>query len=245
LIRILDFEVDVMAVGKDGRNVLHHLMDNPDIEQDTILQFLDREPENCKLLIKQRDNEGFTPIHSALRVLRPEVCEKLLELGAQILEPDPTGATVLHRIAAQYLNKNRISRSHHLSQENPPEYYSSALRIFRKYLSLGGSINARDNTGSPPLFLYLSSKFYYKTGTHVEKFADLFPDNSAVDFQATNKEGETALHIISKVGGKETFEFMMKKGLDPLQEDAKGRTALDVAAACEMKEILDLFQYGS
>jgi hypothetical protein len=38
---------------------------------------------------------------------------------------------------------------------------------------------------------------------------------------------------------------MMKKGLDPLQEDAKGRTALDVAAACEMKEILDLFQYGS
>jgi ankyrin repeat protein len=245
LIRILDFELDVMAVSNDGRNILHHLMDNPDIEQDTVLQFLDREPEKCKLLIKQRDNEGFTPIHSALRVLRPEVCEKFLELGAQILEPDPTGATVLHRIAAQYLNKNRLSRSHHLAQENLPEYYSSALRIFRKYLSLGGSINARDNTGSPPLFPYLSSKFYYKTGTHVEKFADLFPDNSAVDFQATNNEGETALHIISKVGGKEIFEFMVKKGLDPLQEDANGRTALDVAAACEMKEILDLFQYGS
>jgi hypothetical protein len=36
----------------------------------------------------------------------------------------------------------------------------------------------------------------------------------------------------------------MRKGLNPLEEDGKGRSSLDVAAACEQKGILELFQYG-
>jgi hypothetical protein len=40
------------------------------------------------------------------------------------------------------------------------------------------------------------------------------------------------------------FEFMVGKGLDPLEEN-RGRSSLDIAAACGKKEILELFQYHS
>jgi hypothetical protein len=41
------------------------------------------------------------------------------------------------------------------------------------------------------------------------------------------------------------FEFMIEKGLDPLAEDGRSRSSLDVAATREQKEILELFQYRS
>ncbi len=76
---------------------------------------------------------------------------------------------------------------------------------------------------------------------------------------ARNHDGETALHVIARRDtasfvytrdGKEAveinrklFEFIVAKGLDPLKEDARGRSSLDIAAAYKKKEILDLFQY--
>jgi hypothetical protein len=65
---------------------------------------------------------------------------------------------------------------------------------------------------------------------------------------------ENTLHIIEKRGkdyprtpehGRRFFEFMIEKGLDPLAEDGRSRSNLDVAAACELKETLELFQYRS
>ena len=63
----------------------------------------------------------------------------------------------------------------------------------------------------------------------------------------------TALHVIARreklsygaIEGHDArlFEMMVQNGLDPLAEDGRGRTSLDVAAACENKDILDLFRY--
>lgn len=69
---------------------------------------------------------------------------------------------------------------------------------------------------------------------------------------ARDNDGETVLHVIARKEDawnregtldRELFEFFVKRGLDPLMEDGRGRSALDVAAACEKKEILELFQY--
>jgi ankyrin repeat protein len=85
----------------------------------------------------------------------------------------------------------------------------------------------------------------------VDNFDKFFKD---ADVLAQNKDGENALHVIAKRAKdyprkaeheRRLFEFMLEKGLDPLAEDGRSRSSLDFAAACEQKEILELFQYRS
>ena len=70
-----------------------------------------------------------------------------------------------------------------------------------------------------------------------------------MDIFALNKSGEGALHMVagrvntySTVDGhdKKLFVLMMNKGLDPLKEDERGRSALDIASACEKDDIVGL-----
>lgn len=258
VIRFLEYGADVMAVSNDGRNTLHHLLDNPDIEQDTIMQIFEKEPEASKKMLSHKDKEGYTPFHMALRVLRPDVCFRLLDLGADLLDPDPTGATALHHIASQSLQHYRPQRGQHLRQKHLDDHHEKAHKLWSRYLELGSSINVRNATGSPPLFVCLSSPpnddDYRKPKhpcCHLESFSKLF-DTEDLDISAINTAGETALHIIArrsknhyaKTGhDKQLIEFLIK-GLDPLAEDKDGMTALDVAAATGKKEILELFQRG-
>jgi ankyrin repeat protein len=122
-------------------------------------------------------------------------------------------------------------------------------------LNLGGDINARDNEGSPPLFFYLRkcntvdcNTVDYSTADSLKNFEVLLGN---ADVQVRNNDGETALHVIARKekgyieSDRELFRFMVAKGLDPLAEDGKGRSSLDVAAACGKNRILDLFQYES
>jgi ankyrin repeat protein len=257
VMRLLEYGADIMAMSNDGRNALHHLLDNPDIEQETIMQVLDKEPEACKKMLNNKDNEGYTPFHIALRVLRPEVCFRLLDLGADLLDPDPAGASALHHIASQYLQHHRPQRGQHLQQKHLDGHHEKALKLWSRYLDLGSSINVRDGTGSPPLFAYLSSppKDDYRkpehSCCHLESFSKLF-DAEDLDIAARNNAGETALHRIARRGrnyhakdehDRQLIEFFVKD-MDPLAEDKQGMTALDVAAATGKREILELFQRG-
>jgi ankyrin repeat protein len=258
-IRILDHGADPMAVDNDGRNALHHLLDNPDMEQDAVLQFL-KNPAAKKLLY-QTDRKRWYPLNCAFRALRPSLCEELIDMGADLLELDPTGATALHHIASQYFHAQRQIRIRHDLDEPSLTYHARCLFLWNKFLGLGGDVNARDNRGSPPLFWYLSSKItldYYEQNMggccHVENFGKFF---AAADIHARNKDGETALHVVPRRDDgnhphngedhdKTLFEFLIGKGLDPLAEDNRGRSSLDVAAACgKKKQILDLSQYQS
>ena len=178
-----------------------------------------------------------------------------MTLGANLLEADPAGATALHHIAAQYLQEE-TSYEKLLRKKHSMEHYEACLRLWRKFLELGGDINVRDKQACPPLFYYLLSPAKEHVSKdeccHVGNFSHLF--DRATDVRACNTDGETGLHVIARrekmrptwPGHDRTlFEFMVGKGLDPLVEDAKGRSSLDVAAACGRDEILELFQYHS
>ena len=253
-LKLLNHKTDFLAIDDDGRNALHHLFDNPDAEGEQILVFL-KHPVSQKLF-KQKDKKGFTPLHCALRLFRPAVCEALMEMGADLLEPDPNGSTALHHIASQSLQYHAPHRRSRVLEQHKPEFYEGCEQLWKKFLDLGGDINARDNEGSPPLFSFLASptKNDYRNQNpdhccHSENFDKYFAD---ADLVALNADGETALHIIARREKtsnvnheRKLFEFMVGKGLDPLIEDRKGRSSLDIAAAYDHKEILDLFQYRS
>jgi ankyrin repeat protein len=218
---------------------------------DVLIQFINREEVAPTLFT--RDGEGYLPFHYALRVLRPEVCELLLAKGANLLEPDPKGLTALHYIADQWGETKRGVRAGYLDLELPKDYFDRCLSLWRRYLNEGGSINEADNAGYTPLHTYLLSDdrvvgFDNPTKCHLDHFEKFFPPDSGVDVFAVNHEGETALHLITRREkghystpidhDKALFELMMAKGLDPLKEDARGRSALDVASACEKDSIM-------
>jgi ankyrin repeat protein len=125
-----------------------------------------------------------------------------------------------------------------------------------RYLELGGNINVRDKNGMTPLLTYIATGAY-------ESHLPWYKERGA-DFRATNDVGEGALHIVGKrevdevsqmlelkVEGKEEvsdarlFRLLVKDyGCEVLDEDEKGRTALDVAAAMGNEVILKLYQRG-
>jgi hypothetical protein len=109
---------------------------------------------------------------------------------------------------------------------------------------------------------YTSSvDFKFETTCHVDNFDDFFGDESGADLRIKNNIGDGALHIVawnetgldgetlyfsqrrSESHDANVMRFLVtKKGLDPLVEDAKGRSSLDLAAQLRREKILEVFR---
>ncbi|RSL63196.1 hypothetical protein CEP54_005331 [Fusarium duplospermum] len=254
-LRILDQGVDATVTDDDGKTALHHLLNNAAMPEEIVIEFINREEVTSTLWLK--DNDGFTPFQCALRNLRPKVCSLFLDKGASASERDSEGLTPLHRIAAQCLDIERKIHNYPSPEELPKDYFDQCLSLWRKIITKGGSINATDKVGNTPLHTYLSTPETPKRRgqdpgiCHVEHFDKLFPLDSDVDISAVNDAGETGLHTITlrkkpsrgKSGhDKALFEMFLGRGVDPLKEDGKGRTALDIASACGNDEIVGILR---
>ncbi|OBS28294.1 hypothetical protein FPOA_02235 [Fusarium poae] len=252
-VEMLSHGANTSLVDFSGKTALHHLLNNPGYPDHVLISFINRQEVSPTLF--QKDSAGNSPLHCALGTLRPAVCEALLEKGADLSEPDSQGRTALHYIASQCLLQQR----QHVDgwrwyNDLPEDFFGSCISLWNRCISQGGSINAVDNAGNTPLHSYLSmldTQRDEEEGSicHVDHYEILFPEESGVDVFAVNKAGETALHKIASrplskylVEGhdKALFAMMMEKGLDPLKEDAEGRSALDVASACDKEGIVGL-----
>ncbi|KAH8892663.1 ankyrin [Thozetella sp. PMI_491] len=136
----------------------------------------------------------------------------------------------------------------------------------------GWEPTAVDHTGTPAWFVFVLNREAVHMSHHEVRWRELVPQGNSrlselpdseeqcrtirfwdaflgdkLDLQTRNtKTGETVLHALAgspvKKGDREVFEWLVKKGLDPLAEDNKGRSSLDVAAETGKQEILDLFR---
>ncbi|KAL2673592.1 hypothetical protein Neosp_012034 [[Neocosmospora] mangrovei] len=252
-LRILDQGADATLVDHSGKTALHHLLDNLILPNEIVLEFINREEVAPTLWLK--DNDGFTPFQNALRSLRPAACNLLLDKGALATETDPEGLTPLHRIAAQCLKTDIPFRGRSSPQQAPKDYFDQCLALWQRILAQGCSINATDKAGNTPLHTYLAvperttNPRRDPTKCHVAHFDKLFPLDSNVDVSVVNDASETALHIIAarkkpSAGrpdhDKLLFEMLLARGIDPLREDAKGRSALDVASACGNDDVVGI-----
>ncbi len=114
------------------------------------------------------------------------------------------------------------------------------------------------STVHSPLGFSRSVDFEYDNGCHVANMDDLF---ATADLKIKNRLGDGALHIVA-INGRtlgrratnyikyrpnrhdaEVFRFLVsEKGLDPLMEDAKGRSSLDLAVEGRREAILEIFK---
>jgi ankyrin repeat protein len=228
------------AVDNEGQNAIHLLsraLHTPNSSQkDTMGLFLSKAP----YLLHQRDNNGLKPLHHAIRRLSFWCIDRLIAEGADLLEPDPDGNTLLHYLSSQ------ICATY--------SYSTTYKDMFSRALGLGLSINARNNQGDTPLANFITSSVSSFSGSTHRTELHLFTDAGA-DIFTRNNAGETLLHLAAKRSyGSVTeahmqapeildsFKYLLELGLDPLIEDCQERTAIDVADASGNKAIVKLFR---
>ncbi|KAF9874222.1 hypothetical protein CkaCkLH20_08205 [Colletotrichum karsti] len=173
-LRMLEYGADITAVDEDGKTALHTLLANPDMHEQHIMKFLAL-PES-HAMVNVQDKRGFTTLQHALRILRPNIINRLLELGATgLTEADPDEMTALHRIASKCISifasepyedvLNATARGERYycegSRSTHPAMYNrghieSCKVLWDRCVDLGMDVNQPDAYGNPPLFYFVA-----------------------------------------------------------------------------------------
>ncbi|KAJ5355479.1 uncharacterized protein N7496_012691 [Penicillium cataractarum] len=226
---------DVMAQDNEGRTILHHI-GRRIIVSSALRTAVTANPS----LIHLADDANETALHYALRDKCPEMIQFLLDNGADLLQPDKNGDTALHHIS---------------------KFFKLDQVLFERFIRAGVDINARNKIGETPIFDLLKQNNENVCGSAEDQIykdsAFEFLLNSGADVFARRNDGSTLLHLLAGIkledpfGSKRSgdrrvgvrrFRRLMDMGLDPMTEDKRQRTSIDVAAACENELILKLFK---
>lgn len=234
----------LLAVGADittrdnlDRNILMAMLDRPthvtETEQCTraIRTIAKEAPE----LINQADMNGETPLMYAVRGGKHAKAGSVLSHASQLVE---VGASIHCK------NKSGDGLLHLLTIFIPADVQA----FFRDLVARGLDINGRNDIGETPLFNFArrsskddtSHRWNQKSGGMEAGAIEMFRELGA-DFTAKDIQGRGLLHVAA-VMNCERFKELLAEGLDPLEEDKDGQTAIDKAAASNNIGVLKLFQ---
>ncbi|CAI6330860.1 unnamed protein product [Periconia digitata] len=246
---------DINARDDDERTALHVLCTSPtefnDKEREVFTALATKSPESMHAF----DSQGQTPFHLAIRSNQQWATEQLLARGVDPTVLDRDGNNVLHLLSPKLFAKKAAAA---LSSE-----------VFKQYVALGVPINTRNKDGETPLSIFIQQshhatldrygesymhEFDLKKITAHTEMLPLFVEAGA-DLFTVNDKGEGLLHLTAGRRWNEmnvwqdqakevqnTFQELLKLGLDPRLEDAECRTAIDVAVATGHSGIVDLFR---
>lgn len=232
--QLLSLGSDLTAQDNFGHNVLHYLLVGERvIESSVCAKFLAYALQHAPELLNQGNCYGETPLHYAMiRAVEEKntgEAEMLLEAGADPMIISKRGDTMLHKLGKGIA--------------------IAALRTFFKALAARGiDINARNSRGETALFsfydnpktlekMWILNEADWPTGQHTKPLLEKLGG----DFFVRDNKGRGLLHAAAR-GDVERFQELLEMGLDPMMEDDAQQTAIDVAAACGNRDILELFE---
>ncbi|KAJ5833328.1 Ankyrin repeat-containing protein [Penicillium riverlandense] len=149
------------------------------------------------------------------------------------LERDPEENTVLHYLAESMVEPSELPG-----------------QIFNRLVAAGVEANALNQKGENLMFPYCRELAVCDYRPRVIWHIDVLL-NTGADIFAVNNEGCTLLHALAASNGDKhkpypdgikAFKRLLDLGVDPMKEDNRQRTAVDMAAAYYNTPILELFQ---
>lgn len=230
---LLDRGADPTALDDYGRNCLHHCLNSNSAI--VVMKQLQELGDAVPALVNQPDTYGYHPMHYRLaafaklagRGLGPQTDEwldYLIAQGMDVTATDGDGNSPLHFLASILLS-------------SPSSHLDTGRRLFKRFVEFGVDVNARNKAGQTPVFFLYSAGYVF--GKESEALEML--DEMGVDWLVRDDKGRTVLHEVA-VDYDHVFKGIMDRGVDPLLEDADGRTSLDVAAAYGNVKVMRLFE---
>ena len=243
---------DPLARNYKHQNVLHRLFSLPSskkecglLEQD--FKYLTSLP-SFESLLGHVDNDGKTVLHYVLS--DPSyLCfaRDLLAAGANASTADTDGNTVLHCLARHFVPYN--NKHDEVRDERGDSDLAVAKDLLVHFLHLGLNINATNVAGRSPLHTAIQHNILNPSSL------DFFFAHGA-DVRAKDDEGQGFLHVLAATPIPEAWyelerrqerertealwEALVRNGLRPEEEDAKGRSAVDLAVASGRAQYLSL-----
>ncbi len=154
------------------------------------------------------DNQGRTPLFSAIEAGRIDMIKLLLELGANPSRKNP--------------KRNGLTPLHSSMISNNPAIVSELIKY-------GADVALRDSMGNTPL--------HYMVSSHRDQCLEVMLKSGAM-INARNIKGETPLHIAVMTNSVYIVKNLLKNKADPTLKNLFGKTPIDYANSEEMKQIL-------
>jgi hypothetical protein len=245
--------VNLLAVDNYGKHALFHLLEahEPDSNHRppiirTSVQYV---ANNIGQLVNQPDKAGNHPLHAALQRLRryriPNKLTDAAELEASVHDllaagADPKACDERGNTALHYLTDDRLV---------DPRCASEQRHLFQVFLDRGVDINARNRAGRSAVELLLEDDGEdLSTWETDESLAeDVLGWFEIVGARLADKgqHGETLLHIVAKHDTPKAVQvakYLRLKEYDPMVQDEKGMTAVDVAREGGNTSLLGLLE---
>ncbi|KAL7960442.1 ankyrin repeat-containing domain protein [Trichoderma compactum] len=261
ILALLKHGADALAVDDEGRTPLHWFCTLPGKYDKKQRQAFITLVEHGTAAVNMPDKQGHKPLHLALAAYAnrlqecPFAIKHFISAGFDISEPDPvTGNSTLHQLAPRLVG--------HAGRA------AKATALFRK-LSASLDINARNALGETPVMRFASAgwegtrdperkvshpKYAIANDVTHATALSVFVDLGA-DLMAVDARGQTLLHVTARrelpSGSsdwdqredlKGAFQKLMELGVDPRREDVELRTAIDIAVARKLRDVIQLFR---
>ena len=180
---------------------------------------------NLKNQFNRRNNDGETPLHLAIIHRNIEMCELLIEGGADVNVTDGDGGTPLH-----YATK----RGHTVQLPTAIIQVLIAVdtEIVKLLINAGADVNKEDDG-------YTALHFATDMG-HTEIVKLLINAGADVNIKDGPAYGRTPLHYATYKGYTEIVQLLIDAGVNVNIKDGHGRTPLHMASNMEHKEIVKL-----
>jgi ankyrin repeat protein len=175
--------------------------------------------------VAQADQYGMTPLHYTVEMRKPELLDALLEHDA---DPNAQLNEGLPFRRGDYVGREAYNGA-------SPFWLASRLgdvEMMRALLAAGANPELRSAYGVTPLMVAAGLTQTDSRMVGEEKLLEavkMLALDVGVDIHAEDRGGQTAVHGAANVSADSLIQFLVDQGADPMAEDKRGRTPLDVA----------------
>lgn len=207
-----------------------------------VLHYLAATPRDALLdAVTQRDENGMTPLHNAVRRGWADVTAALLRAGADPAATDKNLMNAYHHAAFQPAGIMSMLLAHPAQRAAlrfcPFEatvadslrlaLYACNMPVVETLVAFGANINDNTQDGQTPLQWLLANR---KDSARALPFIRYLLAAGADNDADVNDRGETPLLVAAKTNYPEAIALLLDAGADPLRRNFSGMTALHLAA---------------
>jgi ankyrin repeat protein len=175
--------------------------------------------------VTQADQFGMTPLHCTVEMRKPALLEALLAHGA---DPNAQLTSGLPFRRGDYVGRG--------AYDGASPFWLAArlgdLDMMRALLVAGADPELPSARGVTPLLVaagLTQSDSRMVPEARLMDAVRMLALEVGADINAVDRGGQTAVHGAANVSGDELIKFLVDQGADPMAEDRRGRTPLDVA----------------